>query len=101
MPKANSTSINCCKIISGLVLILVHRAATDIEPKIRMADEILILLPKKIAKAIVFVCTTIAFICLFISSNYSLQQCLILNFLLVIVMENVYFACLFLESIKC
>ena len=32
---------------------------------------------------------------------HMLQQCLILNFHLVIVTENVFFVCLFLESIKC
>jgi len=40
-------------------------------------------------------------VCLIIFRNHLLQQCLIPDFLLVIVTENVFFACLFLESIKC
>jgi len=33
--------------------------------------------------------------------NRLLQQCIILDILFGIVPENVYFACLFLESVKC
>jgi len=61
----------------------------------------LIVLPKKITN--VAVCTTYvnSYICLFISRNHLLQQYLILEFFLAIVTENVFFACLFLESSKC
>ena len=66
--------------------------STDLEPKIRTADENLF----------VSVCTTNvrSYVCLYISRNHLLQQCLILNLLLEIVMENAFFTCLFLESIK-
>ena len=74
-------------------------ATTDLEPKIRTAEENLIIFPKK--KTIVSVRTTNvrSYICVFIFRNHLLQQCLILDFR-VIVVENVFFACLFLESIK-
>jgi len=77
------------------------RTTTDLERKIRTAEKILILLPKKIMN--VSVCTTYfsSYICLFISRNHLLQQYLILEFLLAIVTENVFLACLFLESSKC
>jgi len=77
------------------------RATIDLEPKIRTAEKSFILLPKRITN--VFVCTTYvsSYICLFISRNHLLQQYLILEFLLAIVTENVFFACLFLESSKC
>jgi len=39
------------------------------------------------------------FVYLFISRNHVLQQRIILEFLVVIVMENVLFACLFLDLI--
>jgi len=41
------------------------------------------------------------YLSLFISRNHLLRQCLILDFLLLTATENVFFACLFLESIKC
>jgi len=80
---------------------LIDRAAIDLEPKIRTAEEILIILPKN--KMIVSVCTTNvrSYLCLFIFRNHLLQQCLLLDFFLVIVTENVFFACSFLEVIKC
>jgi len=40
-------------------------------------------------------------ICVYISTNHLLQQCFILDFLLVIVTGNGFFAGLFYESIKC
>jgi len=78
----------------------IGRAAIDLESKIRTTEENLILLPKQ--KTIVSVCTTNvrSYLCLFISRNHLLQQRLILDFLLGIVTENAFFACLFLESIK-
>ena len=56
--------------------------------------------PKK--KTIVSICTTNirSYVCLIISRNHLLQHCLILDFLLVIATKNVFFACLFVESIK-
>jgi len=49
-------------------------------------------------KTTVSVCTTNvwSYVCLFISRNHLLQQRLILEFLVVSVTENVFFACLFL-----
>jgi len=63
------------------------------EPKIRMAEENFILLPKK--KTIVSVCMTNvrSYVCLFISRSHLLHQCLVLNFLLATITENVSFAC--------
>jgi len=54
-----------------------------------MAEKNLVLLPKK--KTIVSVCTTNirSYVCLFISRNQLLLQCLILDFL-VIVKKNVF-----------
>jgi len=77
------------------------KASIDVEPKIRTAEENLISLPNR--KTIVSVCTTnvISYVCLFVTRNHLLQQCIILDILFGIVTENVYFACLFLESIKC
>jgi len=68
----------------------IARAAIDLEPKIRTAEENLILSPKK--KAIVSVCkiNVPSPVCLFISRNHLLQQCLILDLLLGIVTENVF-----------
>jgi len=75
------------------------RTTIDLEPKIRTAEENLILLPEN--KTIVSVCTTTvrSYVCLLISRNHLLQHCLILDSLLVIVMENVFFSCLSLESV--
>jgi len=55
----------------------ITRATIDLEPKIRTAEKILILLPKKITN--VSVCTTYvsSYICLFTSRNHLLQQDLI------------------------
>ena len=72
------------------------RATVDLEPKIRTADENLILLPKK--KTIVSVGTTNvrSYVYLFISRNHLLKHCLILDFLLVIVTKNIFsLACFF------
>jgi len=68
------------------------RVTIDVESKIRTAEENLISLPKK--KTIVSVCTTSirSYVCLFITRNHLLQQCLILDFRLGIFTENVYFA---------
>ena len=76
-----------------------HRST--VEQKIRTAEENLIILLKK--KTIVSVCTTNvrSHLCRFIFRNQLLQQCLNLDFVLGIVTENVFFPCLFLESIKC
>jgi len=70
------------------------RATIDLGPKIWTAEENLILLPKN--KTIVSVCTTNVRSYV----NHLLQQCLILDFLLGIVTKNVFFACVFLESMK-
>jgi len=66
------------------------RATNDLEPKIRTAEQKLVIVPKN--KTIVSVFTTIvrSYICLFISRKHLLQQCLILDFLLVIVTENFF-----------
>jgi len=55
-----------------------------------MTEKNLILLPKK--KAIVSVCATNvrSYVCLFVSRNHLLQQCLILDFLLGIVTEKTF-----------
>jgi len=79
----------------------IYRATIDLEPKVRTAEQNLILLPKKITN--VSVCTTNvrSYVCLFTSRNHLFHQCLILDFLVVIITKNVFFACVFLESIKC
>jgi len=94
----------CLSLIKNMWLfrptMLTGRATIDQELKIRTVEENLILLPEK--KTIVSACTTNVrlYVCLFISRNHLLQQCPILDFLLGIVMENAFFTCLFLESIK-
>jgi len=65
-----------------------------------MAEENLILLPKKKIIVSVFTANAGSYVCQIISRNHLLQQCHILNFLLGIVTENIFFACLYLESIK-
>jgi len=73
-------------------------ATIDLEPKIRTAENLILLSKKKI---IVSACTTnIPYVCLYISRNHLLQQCPILDFLLGIFTKNAFFTCLFLESIK-
>jgi len=86
---------------TGRMICSISRATIDLEPKIRTAEKMLILLPKKITNASVCTAYVSSYICLFISRNHLLQQYLILEFLLAIVTENVFFACLFLESSKC
>ena len=71
-----------------------HRSRTK-----NKADENLILLPKK--KTIICACTTNVRSCLpTISRNHLLQQCLILDFLLVIVTENFFSLANFLNQFR-
>jgi len=67
-----------------------HSVIIDLEPKIRTSEENLILLHKK--KTTVSVCTTDvkSYVCLFISKNHLLQQCLILDYLLGIVTKKFF-----------
>jgi len=79
--------------------LLAATATIDLEPKIGTAEENVILLTKK--KAIVSVCTTNvrSYVCLFISRNHLLQQCLILDFLHGIIMENVFSLAYFMKQL--
>ena len=95
------TSQNNVRTFECWKSLTIVRATIDLEPKIRTSEEIFILLPKK--KIILSVRTTNvrSYVCLFMSRNHLLQERLILDFIVAIVTENVFFACLFRESIKC
>ena len=76
------------------------RATIDLEPKIGTAEKNLILLPEKITNVSVCTIYVRSYICLFISRNHLLQQCLILEFLLAIVTENVFSFAYFLNHLN-
>ena len=80
-------------------IVYIDRAIIDLEPKIRTAEENLSLLPKK--KTIVFLHDWRQIIYLPIYLQELFASAMFYSRLLVIVMETVFFACLFLESIKC
>jgi len=85
-----STGPSLCRSLYAWCSLTTCKATIDLEPKVRTAEENLILLPEK--KAIVSVCTTNvrSHLCLFISRNHLLQQCLVLDFFPGIVTEDVF-----------
>ena len=80
--------------------LVISRATIGLEPKIRTTEENLIILRKK--KTIVSVCKTKvrSCRCLFIFRNHLLYRCLILDFLLGIVTENVFSLAYFLNQLN-
>jgi len=78
----------------------IGRATINLKPKIRTAEEKMISLPKK--KTIVSLCTTNvrSYVCLVVSRKQVLQQCLIFDFLLGIVTENVFLLAYFLNQLS-
>ena len=78
----------------------INRATVDLQPKMRTAEENFFILPKK--KTIDSVCITNfrSYLCLFIFGKHLLQQCLILDFLLVTVTENVFLLGYFLNQLN-
>jgi len=78
----------------------INTATIAPEPKIRTAEQNLILLHKK--ETIFSVCTTNvrSHVCVFISRNDCLQQCIFLDFLLLIITENVFSLAYFLIQLN-